>query len=204
MPIYENSAAAGGTAAVDVPPTIAHEKTFAKIEVERFGRAQDHSRLWLVTMARIPPISAGVPADFHPRNLRQGLQHFPVNRIDRGTRLRPARDIRLVGHDDEEIAGRLEASAASRDVFINFEIVYRRRRVGPAVADNRLIDNAVAIQKDRAPRYFVLSHFVCATFSFGWLTKRCHTTAWNASECGVMLFAFTVGITMTTSATFAV
>ena len=56
----------------------------------------------------------------------------------------------------------------------------------------------------RALLYFVLSHFVCATFSFGWLTKRCHTTAWNASECGVMLFGFTVGITITTSATFAV
>ena len=33
-----------------------------------------------------------------------------------------------------------------------------------------------------AAPYFVLSHFVCAVFNFGWLTKRCHTTAWNASE----------------------
>ncbi len=64
--------------------------------------------------------------------------------------------------------------------------------------------DTVAVEKDRTPSYFVLSHFVCATFSFGWLTKRCHTTAWNASECGVVLFGLIVGITITTSATFAV
>ena len=28
-----------------------------------------------------------------------------------------------------------------------------------------------------APSYFVLSHFVCATFNFGWLTNRCQITA---------------------------
>ena len=157
-----------------------------------------------MTVTRISPISTGVPADFHTRNLRKGLRHFPVHRIHRGTRLRPARYVRLVGYDDEEIAGRFEESAARRDVIINFEIASLLRRIGPAFADNRLVDNTVAIEKDRAPRYFVLSHLVCATFSFGWLTKRCHTTAWNASECGVVLFAFTVGITMTTSATLAV
>ena len=67
-------------------------------------------------------VSAGVPADFHPRNLRQRVQHLSVHRIHHFTRLRPARDIGLVGHYDEAIANRCEADAPSRHVFIKFEI----------------------------------------------------------------------------------
>src|SRR5204863_3468579 len=48
------------------------------------------------------------------------------------------------------------------------------------------------------------SHFVSATFSFGCDTNRCHTTAWNASVCGVTFCGFTVGTMTQTSATRAV
>ncbi len=42
-------------------------------------------------------------------------------------------------------------------------------------------------------RHFVDSHFVCVTFNFGCETNKCHTTAWNASLCGVTCVGFTVG-----------
>ena len=49
-----------------------------------------------------------------------------------------------------------------------------------------------------------VSHFVWFTLRSGWETKRCQTTAWKASLCGVMLFGFTVGMITQASATRAV
>jgi hypothetical protein len=99
-----------------------------------------------------------MPADFHPRDLRQGIPHRSVHLFHRGARLRFPRDIRLVRHDHKEIARCFELSAASRHVFVQFEVPRLRGGVWPAVADNRLIDHSVAIEKDRAPPHFVLSH----------------------------------------------
>jgi hypothetical protein len=35
------------------------------------------------------------------------------------------------------------------------------------VTDKRSVEDAVAVEKNRARGYFVLSHFVCAIFSAG-------------------------------------
>src|SRR5436190_710684 len=78
------------------------------------------------------------------------------------------------------------------------------RRERPAVTDDWTIDYAVPVEEDGAPNASVDSHFVCAALSAGCDTRRCHTTAWNASECGVMLSAFTVGTMTHASATCAV
>lgn len=202
--IDKHGSAAGGVAAINIAPAIANQKTLGQIDIERFRGAQDHPRLGLAAVARIRPLSTGVPAYFYARNLWQGIQHFPMDRIHSSPCLRPARDIRLVCYDDEEVAGRFEAGAASRHFFVKLKVFSLRRRVRSAFADHRFVDNTIAVEKDRRQSYFVLSHFVCVTFSFGWLTNRCHNTAWNASACGVVLFGFTVGITITISATFAV
>jgi hypothetical protein len=53
------------------------------------------------------------------------------------------------------------------DVGIKLELLDVRGREGEAIADDRAIQNAVAIEKDGALTYFVLSHFVCAVFSAG-------------------------------------
>jgi hypothetical protein len=151
LAIDKNSSATGAVTAIDISPAIANQKTLRQIDVERIRCAQDHSRLWLVTVTRISPISAGVPADLDPRNLWKGIQDFPVHRLNGCARLRPARHIRLVGHHDKQITGRFEVGAASRHVFVKIEIFYLSRRVGPAFADYRLVDDTVAVEKDRAP-----------------------------------------------------
>src|SRR5271167_4154860 len=56
----------------------------------------------------------------------------------------------------------------------------------------------------RSSSYRVLSHLVCWTFSLGCETRRCQITAWNASECGVTFWGFTVGTMQHASATLAV
>ncbi len=148
--------------------------------------------------------ATGVKTNFYGKEGGKFRAQFSVHRFDGFSALGAAPHIRLVRDHDQKKSGFRQLLAAFGNVGIELEVTEVRRRKREAIADHRAIENAVAIEKYGALTYLVLSHFVCATFSFGWLTKRCHTTAWNASECGVVLFGFTVGITMTTSATFAV
>src|SRR6266436_10020127 len=48
------------------------------------------------------------------------------------------------------------------------------------------------------------SHFISLAASAGCDTIRCHTTAWNASVCGVTVLELTVGTMTHASATLAV
>src|SRR6266446_4138957 len=48
------------------------------------------------------------------------------------------------------------------------------------------------------------SHFISLAASAGCDTIRCHTTAWNASVCGVTVLGLTVGTMTQASATLAV
>ena len=93
-------------------------------------------------------------------------------------------DVWLVCGNDEKKTGLLQFGASFDDAGENLEFLQRRRRIGLAVASERAVDDAVAIQED-GPPHFVPSHLVRFTFSFGCETNRCHTTAWKASECGV-------------------
>ena len=68
---------------------------------------------------------------------------------------------------------------------------------------NDVDDGRVAIE-DRDAVHRTLSHFVVDRCSFGWLTKRCQTTAQNPSVCGVMRSAATVGMTTQASAIWRV
>jgi hypothetical protein len=148
--IDKNSSATGVVTAIDISPAIANQKTPRQIDIKSLCGAQDHPGPRLMAVARLGPVGTGVPADFHASNLRQGIQHFVVHCIDGRACLRPARDIRLVGHHDKQITGRVEAGAASNHVFVKIKFLYLRRRVWPAFADNRPVDDTVAVEKDRA------------------------------------------------------
>lgn len=90
-----------------------------------------------------------------------------MHRFDSFTALRPAADIGLVGDDYENKAGCFQFRATAGCLRINLELVdvpWRKRK--PA-AHHWSIEDAVPIEKNRAPFYFVLSHFVCAVFSAG-------------------------------------
>ena len=98
----------------------------------------------------------------------------------------PASHVGLVGNYHEKKSGGFETLAADQDILVKFKFLHVLWRIWTAVSDEGPVEHAVAIEENSAARYFVLSHFVCATLSFGWLTKRCQTTARNASEFGVV------------------
>ena len=87
--------------------------------------------------------------------------------IDGCPRLSSASNIRLVSDHDKEKTGLFKSGTTFRDVPIQLEFAELRRRRGKPVFHHGMIQDAVAIEKYRADFYFVLSHFVCATFSAG-------------------------------------
>ena len=211
--IDEDRPAAGFHAAINVAPAVADHPALREIDAEFVCGVKQHARRRFAKIARdaLPGIVADLDAiDWQRR------AHFPVHRLDDLARLCAASDIGLVRGDDEEEACCLQLRARVRDAGQEFKILHARGRVRLAVTDNGTIDDAIAIEEDGAfhrlflfqkfhlAYHFVLSHFVSFTFSFGWETKRCHTTAWNASECGVMVAGFTVGTMQHASATCAV
>ena len=103
--------------------------------------------------------------------------HFYMHRLDRFATLRAAAYVGLVGDHDEEKFRCLKPRTAVGNVVIEFEILESGRRMGLTVADNGPVEHAVAIEEDGPSRYFVLSHFVSATFRAGWDIHMCHTTA---------------------------
>ena len=84
--------------------------------------------------------------------------------------------------------------------------------IGAAIADDCAVQHAVTVEEDRpvglaASRplaHRTDSHLVARDFSRGCETSRCQTTAWNASEWGVMCSGLTVGTIAQAAATLAV
>ena len=109
-------------------------------------------------------------------------------------------DVGLIGDDDVKEAGLPQALERLGHAGEKLELGERARRVGLAVAHRARVEDAVAVEKDRA----ALHHFVAICCSAGCETRQCHTTAWKASVCGVTRAASTVGITITQSPTFFV
>jgi hypothetical protein len=90
-----------------------------------------------------------------------------MHRLDHVATLYATAHVRLVSNHDKEKFRCLEPLAAVRNVLIEFEIFYARGRTGLTIADDGPVKHTIAIQEDGASRYFVLSHFVSATFRQG-------------------------------------
>ena len=78
-----------------------------------------------------------------------------------------ATNIRLICDDDEEKASVFQPRTSCGDVIVKLKINDGGGRVGPALKHPWTIEHSVAIEENRALLYLVLSHFVCATLSFG-------------------------------------
>ena len=115
---------------------------------------------------------------------------------------RSARDVRLVGHDDQQEARLAQRRKRLPDARQNLKFGDAGGRIGLAVAHEGAIEHPVAIEEHGASHGRTAdSHLVWLAFSLGCETRRCQTTAWNASECGVTVSALTVGMMQQASAT---
>ena len=90
-----------------------------------------------------------------------------MHRFDRFATLFAAADVGLVGDHDQQEVRCLKPCAAGSNVVMKLEISNTRRRIGMTVPNKRPIEHPIAIKEDCASRYFMLSHFVSATFSPG-------------------------------------
>ena len=90
-----------------------------------------------------------------------------MHRLYALTSLRSPTHVRLIRHHNERESGIFQSLAAFRHIFVQFEFRYRRGRKRAAVPNHRAVENAIAIKKDGALPYFVLSHLVCAVLSAG-------------------------------------
>src|SRR5216684_2892483 len=124
-----------------------------------------------------------------------------VNCVDVRARSFAGGDVGLVGDDDIEESRRTQRLQRLAYAGKQLQIGKRARRVRLAVAHDRLVDHAVAVEKHRAALRY---HFVAVCCRAGCDTRQCQTTAWNASVCGVTRPASTVGISTTQSPTLAV
>src|SRR5436189_3472431 len=127
-----------------------------------------------------------------------------MHRFNGFATLGAAANVGLVGDDNQKEVRRLELRTPVKNVLVKLQLLDVKWRMGRSVADRDPVDYSVAIEKNCASRYFMLSHFASATLRVGCEIHKCQTTAWNASVCGVMFASLTVGMTIATSATCAV
>src|SRR5262245_18540757 len=101
---------------------------------------------------------------------------------------RPVPDVRLIGDDHKQIADVTGPQQRLSGVRIDSKRLERARRKTTALTRLGDHEDSVAIEKNgRAQRPWCVRHhhLVLRTCRMGWLTRQCHTTAWNASESGV-------------------
>jgi len=165
--IDKHGVATGGPGAVDIPPPITDEKTAVQINAMAGGGTQQHAGLRFSAIAGFTVAGAGVITDFDCVERRHGVAKFPVHGLDLFAALSSTADIGLVRHDDQEETRLLQLRAVFGDASEELKLSQRRRWKRKAVANDRPVQDAVAIEKDGGPGYFVLSHFVCAAFSAG-------------------------------------
>ena len=203
IPAFDPHRAASRAATrFDVAPAVADHVRGGELEIQLAGGTHEHPRFRLAARTSVRVV---VIARVQTVEGKRGADRV-VDRLDRGARRRPARDVRLVGDDDHAETALVQPLDAARRVRLDAQLGERRRRMRPPVAKDRRVDDAVAVEEDRGAHAdrATASHFVAAALSAGCVTSRCHTTPWNASECGVTCAALTVGMITHASATFAV
>ena len=135
-----------------------------------------------------------------------GRRHLPVQGIGLGSGLRPTRDVGLVRDGNRQAPQSPDPLHATSGRRLDLEFGDRRGRIRPAISHDRPVQHTVPIEEDGAPAAAQRtdSHLVSCALRAGCETKRCHTTAWNASACGVVCVTLTVGTITQASADLAV
>jgi hypothetical protein len=143
--VDQEGADTGVGAGVDIAPAVADHETLGEIDVVLRGGIQKEA--WL-RFAAAAVVWVVVPADADVVEHREGGAEGSVDGIDRGARDFAAGDVGLVGDNDEEVAGILEASEGGRGLGINVEIGEGGGRNGFAVVDDGFVEDAIAIEED--------------------------------------------------------
>jgi hypothetical protein len=108
---------------------------------------------------------------------RQFARQTRVDCFHGRARLRPAGDVRLIRHDDEEITSRLQPAQRLRHAGQHLHLVDRGWWIGLPVADEGAIDYTIPVKEDGAAKAGIDSHFVWAALTAGCDTSRCQTIA---------------------------
>ena len=111
----------------------------------------------------------------------QTAGHLCVDGVDLRTADATARDIGLVGDNDQQETLAFQRDKRRSGVRDDGEFAEIARRVGLAVTNDRFVEHAVAIEEDRSLgghcHHRVPSHFVWRILRSGWVTSRCQITA---------------------------
>jgi hypothetical protein len=95
-------------------------------------------------------VGTGVETNLNAIKNWESFMKSGMDRFDGFAALGSTANVWLIRYDDQEKARFLQLPATLDDVGIKLELLDIRGRVGEAVADNRSIQNAVAIEKDGA------------------------------------------------------
>jgi hypothetical protein len=100
--VDQNGPAPRGPGAIDIAPAVADHVTAAKIDSQRGGSSEKHSRRWLSAAARFAVLATRMETNFDAIEHWQEGQEFRVDLVDSRARLRSAADIRLIRDHDEK------------------------------------------------------------------------------------------------------
>ena len=100
-----------------------------------------------------------------------------MHRFNGFATLGAAANVGLVGDDNQKEVRSLKLRTSVRNILVKLELLDVRWRMGRSVPDRDPVDYSVAIEKNCASRYFMLSHFVSATLRVGCEIHKCQTTA---------------------------
>src|SRR5260370_18535069 len=133
----------GAARGFDVTPPVAHARAARQIEGQARRGTKQHARLGLAARAGIAVVMRA-HADLVERH--DAAQSF-VHLVDLAAGLPAPRDVRLIGHHDEDEAGPPQVSAGFSDTWQHPELRERSGWPRHAVPDERLVEHSVPIEE---------------------------------------------------------
>jgi hypothetical protein len=146
--IDEDRVRAGSVPGLDVAPSITDHNGRPKVETPPLSRLEQHARAGLSAPAVVGIV---VRADENVRD-RQASGDRRVDRLDVGDRASTARDVGLIGHDDEHETRGGEPRARIFDTRESDRLFGAVWWEGSAVPNHCRVEDAVTIEKDASAR----------------------------------------------------
>src|SRR5882757_6779032 len=144
--IDEDGPASYGDAGFDIAAAIADHVAARQIDVEFGGAGQQHTGPWLPAIAAIVVV---MEANHEAINRGDFARNQVIDAFDGFLRCRTACHIGLIGDHDQDEAAVFQALELLAQPRIDFDILDPGRRIGLALADHRVVQDAVTIEKDR-------------------------------------------------------
>lgn len=168
----QDTGATGSLTGLDIAPPIADHHTARQIDLPPLCRLQQQPWLGLAAFA---PIGIVVVAGEYILN-RQRASDPCIDALYTLTTLAATHHIRLIGDDDQHIAGCPQHLACFSDAREYLAFFESSGGMGNAVSHDRPVEHTVPVQKDGCP-HRTDSHFVSYALRCGCETRRCQMTA---------------------------